>query len=178
MEPLEPVTGHLEHSSGRTGTNNIDITEEFRAGEGLCTTQGMEEEEGRGTKATSGLYDEGNDGPLGEREWSGNPRVVLSFGPLVLGGGSISCQVGECGGLLVLRCSRVNDCDVDVECIRPLKILDVGADCGVCICSTDFELLAEVCLLDAGIELLDQQVELITNRVVSGVADTSVECTA
>ena len=50
-------TGHLEHSPSRTGTNEINITEEFRAGEGLCTTQGMEEEEGRGTEATSGHYD-------------------------------------------------------------------------------------------------------------------------
>ena len=41
MEPLEPITGHPEHSPGRTGTNEVDVFEEGRAREGLCTAQGM-----------------------------------------------------------------------------------------------------------------------------------------
>ncbi len=28
MEPLEPITGHPEHSPGRTGTNEVDVFEE------------------------------------------------------------------------------------------------------------------------------------------------------
>ena len=95
-----------------------------------------------------------------------------------LGGSSISRQVREGGRLLVFLCSRANNSDIDVEYIRPLTVLNVSAEGGVCICSTDFELLAEVCLLDARYEFLDKQVELVTYRVMSDVADTSVECTA
>ena len=79
---------------------------------------------------------------------------------------------------MVLRCSGVNNSDVDVKCIRPLDILNVSAEGGIYSRSTDFELLAEVCLLDAWIEFLDKQVELITDRVMPGVADTFVESTA
>ena len=41
MEPPESITGHPEHASGRTGTNEVDVFKECRAREGLCIAQRM-----------------------------------------------------------------------------------------------------------------------------------------
>ena len=64
MEPLEPVTGRLEHSPGHTGTNEIYVFMEIRAGEGLCTAQRVEDEKGRGTEPSGRLNCEGYDGSV------------------------------------------------------------------------------------------------------------------
>ena len=182
MEPLEPVTGHFEHSPGRPGTNEVDFRQEFRTGEGLCSAQRMEEEEGRGTQATGRLDDEGDHGSWEERGWNGDPGVVLALGTFVLGGCSVSREVGECRSLLVLRSRGVYYCDVNVESVRTLEVLDVGADIACCLRGSDdlanFELHAQVGLLDTGIESLDKLVELITDRVVADVPDPFVEATA
>lgn len=68
----------------------------------------------------------------------------MALGPLVLGGVSVSSQVREGRSLLVLRCSRINDSNVDVEGVRPLKILDVRPEGGVNSRTTDFELFTEM----------------------------------
>lgn len=75
---------------------------------------------------------------------------MIALGPLVLGGGSVSCQVQAGRSLLVLQCSRVDDSNVDVVGVRPLKILNVRAEGGVHSRATDFELFTEMCLLDPG----------------------------
>jgi hypothetical protein len=76
MEPLEPVTGRLEH--GRTGAYKINFGNKKGTGVGLCSTQRVEKKEGRGTKATSRLDNQGGSGVL-------TPGVVLTLSPFVRG---------------------------------------------------------------------------------------------
>ena len=73
-------------------------------------------------------------------------------------------------------------CDVNVESVRTFEVLDVGADITCCLRGSDdladFKLHAQVGLLDAGIESLDNLIELITDRVVADVFDPLVEAAA
>ena len=96
---------------------------------------------------------------------------MLALVPFALGGGSVSCQVGEGRRLLVLRCGRVSDDDIDEEGISTRDILDVSAGTAritvTVVDLADFILHAKVTLLDARVEFLDKLVELIADGVVT-----------
>ena len=142
----------------------------------------MQEEEGRGAKPAGSLDGEGYYRSGEERGRGVDSRIVLAFIPFALGGGSVSCQVGEGGRFLVLRCGRVSDDDIDEEGISTLDILDVSAGTAriaiTVVDLADYVLHAEVGLLDAGVEFLDKLVELISDGVVTSVAYPLVETTA
>ena len=142
----------------------------------------MEEEEGRGTKPTGRLNGERYHGSGEEGGRGVDSRVVLSFGPFALGGGSVSCQVGKGGSHLVHRCGRVSDDYVDEKGISTLDVLDVGANtAGITITVinvTDYVLHAEAGLLDAGVKFLDELVEPIPDGNVTNVPDPLVEAAA
>jgi hypothetical protein len=181
-EPLEPVTGHFKHTPGCTGTNKIYISEEFGSRESLCTTQGLDEEEGSRTKATSRLDDKRNDRSGGEDSGGVDSCVVGALSPFVLASGSIYINMGTGWSVLELSSTRVNNCDVDVEGVGALNVLDIGAYiAGILVSSdnlADYEFHAEVCRLNSGVEALDKLVEQITDLVVAGVAGPLVEGTA
>ena len=61
----------------------------------------MEEEEGRGAEATSSLNGERYHGSGGERSRGVDAGIVLALVPFALGGGSVSCQMGKGGRLLL-----------------------------------------------------------------------------
>lgn len=107
---------------------------------------------------------------------------MLALVPFALGGGSVSCQVGEGRRLLVLRCGRVSDDDIDEEGISTRDILDVSAGTArITVTVVDFAdliLHAKVTLLDARIEFLDKLVERIADGVVTIVTYPLVETTA
>ena len=125
MEPVKPITDRPEHSPGRTGSDEVDVFQESRVIGGLCTTQRMKEEEGRGSKPTGSLNCKGYHGSGEEGCWSVDSNIVLALGPFAPRGGSVSCQVGEGGSLLVHLCCRVSNDEVDEEGISTLEMLHV-----------------------------------------------------
>jgi hypothetical protein len=107
---------------------------------------------------------------------------VLTLSPFVRGCCSVLIDVGVDWGFLEGRRRRVDYGNVDVEGVGTFDVLNVRADMFRIVPRgsnlADFELHAEVGLLDTGVESLDELVEPIADIIVTKVAGPLVEGTA
>lgn len=107
---------------------------------------------------------------------------MLTLSPFVRGCCSVLIDVGVDWGFLEGRRRRVDYGNVDVEGVGTFDVLNVRADMFRIVPRgsnlADFELHAEVGLLDTGVESLDELVEPIADIIVTKVAGPLVEGTA
>ena len=111
--------------------------------------------------------------------WGVYPGVVLALGPFVLTSRTVLIYVRVGWGSLEGGCSWVDNPDVNEERVSTFDVLNVRTDMLRSIARrgnlSNFELQAEVGLLDAGVESLNELVELITDIIMAKVTGSLVE---